>query len=378
MRSSLAHHLREKRRECSALKQSNLYRRCSRLKVKLNQLTQQLAALSTVQEELQEEKSKKRRAQVSCSQLQAKRRKLEKDVQRLEEVNNSFRALEHEATSVIPPPTRDETGKFTESVIRCVMELVGENEVPARHCSEVVRTVARTMFGVNFEDHSLPSKTSALRFTEQIHPVANLHIAEELSQQHFDLHIDGTSKNTKKYVGMQVTLEDKTTLSLGFDPVAHETAQTLLDLALSKLLELAQLHSPEDAEQQLRNMLSNLVGVMSDRAATMKAFSKRLQDHIQLELDPNVQIDFLNCNAHFLLGLSSAAEKAITEIAKAAGLHHKLGREILPAFQRFKSPESAACRYIYVFLFNNHCPLLLVFGEGQEGWGGGGEEEGWQ
>ena len=44
MRSSLAHQLREKRRECSVLKQSNLYRRCSRLKVKLNQLTQQLAA----------------------------------------------------------------------------------------------------------------------------------------------------------------------------------------------------------------------------------------------------------------------------------------------------------------------------------------------
>ena len=41
-RSSLAHQLREERRAYSVLKQSNLYRRCSRLKVKVRQLTQQL------------------------------------------------------------------------------------------------------------------------------------------------------------------------------------------------------------------------------------------------------------------------------------------------------------------------------------------------
>ena len=112
------------------------------------------------------------------------------------------------------------------------MELVGEHEVPVRRCSDIIKTVSRSFFNVHFNDSALPSKTSNLRFADQAHGIARLHISEALSQKRFDFHVDGTSKNTKTFEGMQATLEDKTTLSLGFDPVAIETAQTVLDLAL--------------------------------------------------------------------------------------------------------------------------------------------------
>ena len=142
---------------------------------------------------------------------------------------------------------------------------------------------------------------------------------------------------------MQATLEDKTTLSLGFDPVANETAQTVLDLALQKLNDYALLLDPADADQQIKNILKNLVGVMTDRAANMKAFDRQLEGYVQNNVDPNIQLEFLHCNAHFLLGLSTAADKALKEVAETQG---QLGREVLPQFKRFKSPESAVCRYV--------------------------------
>ena len=37
-----------------------------------------------------------------------------------------------------------------------------------------------------------------------------------------------------------------------FDPVVHETAQTLLDLAINKLTEFAVLKSPRDSAKELQ------------------------------------------------------------------------------------------------------------------------------
>ena len=93
-------------------------------------------------------------------------------------------------------------------------------------------------------------------------------------------------------------------------------------------------------------MLRNMVGIMTDRANTMKAFDRQL-DSLRTEVaNPEIQLEFLYCNAHFLFGLTTAAEKALTEVAKERGLEGKLGRETMLAFQCFKKPESAACRYL--------------------------------
>lgn len=328
--------------ECSQIHKSNLYRRHSRLQKKLDEKNEQLQVLRGVGKELKIEKGLKRRYQICSCKNDAKRRKLGKE---LEKARDAIKALQEDVAAPIPV-TRDVTGRFTEGVVKCVMELETECEVPARRCSDVIRSVSRHLFGVEFDEHALPSKTTNLRIADQTHSLAKFHIAEEMANKQYDLHTDGTSKNTKKYVGFQVTLEDKKVISLGFDPVACENVQTVLDLTVNKLSELALLYSPDDSAQQLKNMLRNMVGIMSDRANTMKAFDRQL-DSLRTEVaNPETQLEFLYCNAHFLLGLTTTAEKALTEVAKERGLEGKLGRETMPAFQRFKKPESAACRYL--------------------------------
>ena len=123
-------------------------------------------------------------------------------------------------------------------------------------------------------------------------------------------------------------------LSLDFDPVACKNVQTVLDLTVNKLSELALLYSPDDSAQQLKNTLRNMVG-MIDRANTMKAFDRRLDSLRTAVANPEIQLEFLYCNARFVLGLTTAAEKALTEVAKERGLEGKLERETMPAFQCF-------------------------------------------
>ena len=90
-------------------------------------------------------------------------------------------------------------------------------------------------------------------------------------------------------------------------------------------------------------MLGNVVGFMSDRANTMKCVGRLLKKHITTALQKEIQIQFLHCNAHFLLGASTAAEGW----CKDMGLEGCLGRDNLPVFQGFShSTESAVCRYI--------------------------------
>ena len=110
---------------------------------------------------------------------------------------------------------------------------------------------------------------------------------------------------------------------MAFDPVACENVQTVLDLTVNKLSELALLYSPDDSAHQLKNMLRNMVGIMTDRANTMKAFDRQL-DSLRTEVaNPEIQLEFLYCTARFLLGLTTAAEKALTEVAKERGLEGK-------------------------------------------------------
>ena len=99
-----------------------------------------------------------------------------------------------------------------------------------------------------------------------------------MSSKKYDLHCDGTSRAREKFVGQQVTLEDRSTLSIGFQIVAREDAQSLLQLSVMMLEELADLHATGEADAteqdqaDLKQLFQNMVGIMTDRAATMKLF----------------------------------------------------------------------------------------------------------
>ena len=81
----------------------------------------------------------------------------------------------------------------------------------------------------------------------------------------------------------------------------------------------------------------------------MKCFGKHLEERREAaseEPEAHVKLEFLNCNAHFLLGLSTAADKALKTVVVEMDLNGRLGRECIPAFQFYKSQDSSACRFI--------------------------------
>ena len=137
-----------------------------------------------------------------------------------------------------------------------------------------------------------------------------------LKSQNITIHSDGTSRDTKKVVSEQISTGGNETLFLGFTPVATEDASTLLEVTLNSLKRLADSScemlalSPDELLQQIQSRISS---TMSDRASAMKLWGKKLEEHLQEESTSNVKLNFLHCNAHFLLGLSSKCEKSLLE-----------------------------------------------------------------
>ena len=139
------------------------------------------------------------------------------------------------------------------------------------------------------------------------------HVAEVLLQEDFhDLHVDGTSRGGQKYIAQAVTTTTGT-YSLGFTSVATEDTTTLVEVTLQMLEELSGLHTEHEAQQNFLDMLSRLSAVMTDRASVMKSFTQRLQHEGQVLLQTDEGLDFLQCNAHVLLGRSSEVRQVVLE-----------------------------------------------------------------
>lgn len=115
-------------------------------------------------------------------------------------------------------------------------------------------------------------------------------------------------------MGYQITLDNRTTLSLGFSTVAAEDAATVLDVTVDLLGETTDLYceeKEEDKDHMFRTLLSKLTSVMTDRAAVMKSFDDKLLSFLQSELGQSMTLHFLHCNAHFLLGMSRSCDIAL-------------------------------------------------------------------
>ena len=64
--------------------------------------------------------------------------------------------------------------------------------------------------------------------------ISNFQVAEKvLDSDNVTLHSDGTSRDHKKVLSHQLTLDDGTTLYLGFTPVATEDSNTILDVTIA-------------------------------------------------------------------------------------------------------------------------------------------------
>lgn len=102
---------------------------------------------------------------------------------------------------------------------------------------------------------------------------------------------------------------------------------------MNLLEELSELYPPQETQANFISMLKSLSACMTDRASNMKSFAKELEKERQSLLQTEEELQFLHCNAHFLLGLATEAKKALADLEKEGG--ERLGRD---------RPSSAASR----------------------------------
>ena len=210
----------------------------------------------------------------------------------------------------------------------------------AENCPRVINTVAKYPFDVDIPLSSLPSERTVGRYADQGHVLAKIQVTEAVASNTSDIHSDGTTCDKRKYIGYQVTPSEGP-LSCGFTTVALENSSTLVNPTLTMLQELSEVFCPEEKEHYFRQILQNLSGVTTDIAAVMKKYKKDPNDAVQATLGTRESIEFLGCNAHFLMGLSSKSNTTLTAIQKDWD-ESRIGRDLEPPFQHFSTPEATA------------------------------------
>ena len=112
---------------------------------------------------------------------------------------------------------------------------------------------------------------------------------------------------------------DGQSLFIEYVPVATEDTTTLVDISINLLEELSLLHGEDDSHETFPQMLHQLSGLMSDRCSTVKSFDRAMQKEKKTLPQTEENIQFLHCNAHFLLGLSAECEKILARREKESG-----------------------------------------------------------
>ena len=123
--------------------------------------------------------------------------------------------------------------------------------------------------------------------------------------------------------------------------------------------------SNADLKKVSFDLLSKITSVMTDRAAAMKCLDRIFADFIRTELGRDVHVHFLHCNAHFLLGMSSACEKAISKVEKEleSERQQKFGRDQNAKYDGFnEGSESSVSRVI-----RTACDILGPRGDQKSG-----------
>lgn len=284
--------------------------------------------------------------------------KCPKKTEQLKEENDELKLqlqeLNAELHNVAPRQVQTRTGKnrFTDKIRKALLQLQSEANVPSSQCSTVIQIVSKHVFDVDISTTDLPCTQTVINVADEGHVLTKYEAGEKMLQaENYTVHSDGTSRNGDKIVGHQVTLDNGTTLSLGFSTVATEDAQTLLDTAVQLLQEISDIYCCDnddaDHDEVFNQLISKLSSTMSDRAAVMKSFDKKLLEFISSTLGREVHVHFLHCNAHFLLGASRACElslKAIeADITKESG---PLGRDKEARFARYNKTETATSRLL--------------------------------
>ena len=334
-------------------KQKNKLRKCrvsyvTRLESRINTLKKNRNTLNRENAKLKNEihncECTKKTLERSLRRQKAKLKEQEQHLQKLQQ-QLDFK-LQTQSESTMNTRIPEEGNRYNDDVRKTVITLQSEG-VPATKVENVIRSVAKNLFHKNVGE--LPKRQTVTNiFSNEGTILSNIQVAEKVVEsEHVTLHTDGTSKDHRKYVGQQLTLSSGEELSLGFQLVAQEDACTLLDISIANLDQLAEIYSKHEETEKsevFRIILGKITSLMSDRAAVMKKFDREFETFMKTELGHDIQIHFLFCNAHFMLGLSRASETALK--ALELGHEEKLGRDKFMKFKIFTSVGSCAARLV--------------------------------
>ena len=243
---------------------------------------------------------------------------------------------------------------FSENVRLTYMSLQGEADVAASKCSLVINIISKYLYENEIPMSDLPCTQSALNFSSEGLFLSMVQVAETIHKtEHFTLGTDETGRNKKRLLERHIYLSTGGSMSLGFTEIASENADTLLDVSISLLKDLCETYCSVDdtlvLDSLFREMLVKLKCLMSDRAAVMKLFDKKMAAFKNQFLGEDCTTHFLFCNAHFLLGLTSVTETVMKTI-DSNFLKEKivLGRDNDPHMKHLfqNSSEVAALRVV--------------------------------
>ena len=255
--------------------------------------------LAAAQEQLNAERRRTNAERRNLLKAHGGVRKLQqknKDLQfQLVQTQGMLGDAENRATHLVT--FREEKNCFSDATRQTLIELQGDGSVPASKCKTVIKAVAKHLFNTNLDEKDLPRLQTAINVADEGHILTKFQAAEKmLAGENLTLHTDGTSRNGKKIVGHQISLDSGETLSLCFTTVATEDSSTLLDVTVQLSQEIKDIFGADNSEEErdkiFQSLLSKLKSVVTDRAAVMKSFDQKLKKLLTVGAGPQCKTAF--------------------------------------------------------------------------------------
>ena len=239
--------------------------------------------------------------------------------------------------------------RFSDSTRLTVLALQ-EAGVAASKCSTVVDAVSRNLFG---QKSDLPSASTAENISDEAHVLSKVHATEKvLNSSGVTLHTVGTSRKKRQYIGQQITLSNGSLINLGFSEVATEDSETLLATTINLLDELSDLYchvSPQEKDQVFKSRLEKINSLMSDRAAVMQCYNKKINVYKRTALQTDTHTHTFFIPMHISCLAFPVHVRQHFEMLKrtfCSSNSSPLGRDSAPQFKNWGSSESATARLI--------------------------------
>jgi hypothetical protein len=241
-------------------------------------------------------------------------------------------------------------GKNIKPNVRLCISQLTSLETATHKVGPIINAVASNIFGVTFSEKELPGRQTCANNADQTHFLIKKYYGETLSKRkHLGYNKDGTSRKKRKIVNAAITVDTGEIFPLGFTRVAHETGETIANVAKDSFQELAMSFTAgtdESPDDFLQTQLAKLSFLMSDRAANEKLSNKLIDEWRTQTLEnaglPKEDIGIVHqfhCMAHVLLGFHSYIKSKL-EVEFDGQV---LGRDQLPQFRTF-AKEVAAIR----------------------------------